>query len=82
MGRIVIAYQAPGQKPMALTALKDGAMVDAVIRAALSQAEDRALTDHDPVSRRLHGLELQRLRSVFSTINSVADGPLIQQRIQ
>jgi hypothetical protein len=82
MGRIVIAYQAPGKKPMALTALRDGAMVDTVIRAALSETEDRALTDPDPVSRRLHGLELQRLRSVFSTINSITDSPLIPQRIQ
>jgi hypothetical protein len=70
MGSLIIAFQAPGRKPVSVAIVDDPELLNMVAQFAIQQAEQRvtAAAKSDPVMARLQAAEVQRLRTALGIL--------------
>jgi hypothetical protein len=70
MGSLIIAFHAPGRKPVSVASINDSSLLKAAALIAIEQAEQRAtdVSPEDPILGALQRVEVARLRASLSVL--------------
>ena len=70
MGRVMIVFNSPGQKPMSIATIEDAELLRWAAKLAIQEAEERAASASqlDPVMALLQAAEVVRLRTALDVL--------------